>query len=378
MLRDEGRVSERERRPIVVFTGGGSGGHVYPALSVIEEMRRDADCVDEPEIVWIGSKKGVERRIVESTSIVYRTIAVGKLRRYVSIKNLIDLFRIFAGFVQSVFILARLRPMLLFSKGGYVSVPSIIAARVLGIPVFCHDSDFDPGLATRIGSLFAERVMVGYEESREFFGESVRDKLMVSGIPIRPEIFTGDAEKGRKAFRLGGERPVLLVLGGSQGAKRVNELIESVSGELTKTWTVVHQAGNDWHDSVGAPGYVVVRYLSDEYADVLAAAEIVVCRAGATTLWELAALRKAAILLPIGSDASRGDQLRNAEYFRRNGAALVMERAPYDPAEFLQLIGSLKNDPARRKRIGDCAHELIVTDGARRIARLICSRIGEV
>ncbi len=372
-------MNPQNQVPIVAVTGGGTGGHVYPALSVIAELRRICGSRRVSEFVWIGSKDGVERSIVAQNKLEYRSIAVGKLRRYFSLKNLFDMFRIGIGLIQSMFLLIRLRPAILFSKGGYVSVPPVIAAGILGIPVFCHDSDFDPGLATRIAARFAERILVGYEESRRYFNRAVQSRVFVSGIPIRKEVMAGDAEKGRQYLGFENNNPVMLVLGGSQGARRINELIADTRSELRKRWNIVHQTGDAWDaDRTADPaadGYISFRYLRDEYADVLAAAEVVVCRAGATTLWELAALGKTALLLPIGRDASRGDQIRNAEFFRSNEAALVIEGPRYDREDFLGVVDSLARDEERRKTFGRNARELITIDGAEKIAKLICNRI---
>jgi UDP-N-acetylglucosamine--N-acetylmuramyl-(pentapeptide) pyrophosphoryl-undecaprenol N-acetylglucosamine transferase len=313
----------------IVFTGGGSGGHVFPGLAVAEYLKTKWD----GEIVWIGSGKKIERSIVERWGLRFYSIPSGKLRRYFSLRNAADVFLTAAGLFAALALLRRLKPALLFSKGGYVSVPPVVAARLLGIPVFTHESDLDPGLATKINARFANRIFVAYEESTAFFRSGAA--VTVSGNPVRAEIYRGDRERGRALLGVPDGVPVLLALGGSQGSLEVNTMVREALPALTERFFVVHQTGEtDAVPAVPVPArsdpefdrrmYRAEPFITDEYPDILAAADLVVSRSGAGTLWELAATGTPSILVPLGGASSRGDQVRNAKLFEKLGAAAVL------------------------------------------------------
>lgn len=358
----------------VVFTGGGSGGHVFPGIAIIERLKSKRPDV---EIFWIGSGAKMEREIVGRFGIAYHAIPSGKLRRYLSFRNVIDVFKIIAGIAASVRLLRRLRPALVFSKGGYVSVPPVLAARVLHIPVFTHDSDVDPGLATRINSRFAERIFVAYEESRAFFPASRQGAIVVSGNPIRAEIMAGDAARGRKFVGAAQGKPMLLVLGGSLGAQQVNELIRKSSELLQQYYHIAHQTGPTGSAPTAAQSNFTVDFLASEYSDVLAAADLVVARAGGGTLWEIAARGKPSILIPLDTSSSRGDQLKNARRFEEHGAAIVLEGKDATAGSLSAHARRLAEDPEERARIGAAAHQLASIDAAECIADAILERVGE-
>jgi len=309
---------------VIVFTGGGSGGHVFPGLAVLEELKKKWS----GEFLWIGSARGIERGIVEKWGVPYRAIPSGKLRRELSIRNVFDAFRVVGGIFAAFFLLRRIRPVALFSKGGYVSVPPVIAARMCRIPVVTHESDADPGLATRINARFASVIFVAYDETRNYFPEGLRSRIQVSGNPVRPDIFSGDRLKGRRMIGAPEGKLVLLVLGGSQGAAQVNRLVEGALSGLVERFVVVHQTGQRKEGATApVPGsYFPVDFMQDEYSDILAAADLVLCRAGAGTLWELALTGKPSILVPL-EGATRGDQVRNAELFAARGAAYVLSES---------------------------------------------------
>lgn len=342
----------------IVFTGGGSGGHVFPGLAVIEELRGRHHC----RIVWIGSKRGIERGIIEAAGLDYVSIPSGKFRRYLDIQNVLDVFRVAAGLVAAIAILRKLRPTVVFSKGGYVSVPVVVAARILRIQCITHESDVDPGLATRINARFADAVLLAYEQAAAGIGRAA--EVTVTGNPVRRAIFEGDAEKGRSilaAERLG----IVFFVGGSLGARQINLLVAEMLDRLLQRYFVIHQCGKAESDFRGGR-YLRRQFIREEYPHFLAAADLVVCRAGANTLWELSGTRKPSILIPLDSGASRGDQLRNAEMYRRTGAALVHDGA--DAVDLFEKIDSLMKDAKQLNAMAEAAWKLGGRDAAGRIA----------
>ncbi|WP_455382804.1 undecaprenyldiphospho-muramoylpentapeptide beta-N-acetylglucosaminyltransferase [Salinispira pacifica] len=357
----------------IVFTGGGTGGHVFPGLAVLEELRRSF----AGEVHWIGSGNGMERKIVEEWGIPFHGIPSGKLRREFSFRNFTDLFRVIGGIFASYSVLRKLRPLALFSKGGYVSVPPVIAARLRGIPVVTHESDSDPGLATRINSRFADRICVPYPETAEHFPPPIRERVLVTGNPVRADVFRGRADAGHRIVDAPTGRPILLVLGGSQGARRVNRMVEEVLSQLCRDFYVVHQtgAGNSLNLQGPVAGYHPLPFIGKEYGHILAAADLIVSRAGAGTLWEIAVAAKPSILLPLSGSGTRGDQVRNAELFRARGAAVVLgEKA--SAADLAKAAAELAADPERRQRMGEAAAGIGNRDAAVRIARLIAQVAG--
>jgi UDP-N-acetylglucosamine--N-acetylmuramyl-(pentapeptide) pyrophosphoryl-undecaprenol N-acetylglucosamine transferase len=369
----------------IVFTGGGTAGHVFPALAVLDELVPRWG----GRVVWIGSSSGMEREILRRRAIPYYGIPTGKLRRYFSLANFLDLFRVLFGFFVSLAVLFRERPRLVFSKGGYVTVPPLAAARLLGIPSFTHESDLNPGLATRINARSAERVLVSFAQSAGYLRPALRAKVLHTGNPVRRALLGGNPAAGRARVGCPAERPLLLVLGGSLGSAFINEAVERGLPELTSRCFVVHQMGSAHYRSSGVPGsraeapigsraeaaamgYHPVAFLDEELPDLLAACDVVLCRAGANTLWELAALGKPAVLVPLGSGASRGDQQENARYFAGQGAALVVpeEEGGRLVAEVLGLLA----DRSRLAEMGRRMRELGQPEAAARIAELVLER----
>ena len=322
-------MEKQERASTIVFTGGGTGGHVYPGIAVIQVLRRKW----KGSFLWVGSRSGMERAIVEAAGIPFAGIPAGKLRRYVSFQNLLDVFRVARAVLASLRLFRRVRPVLVFSKGGYVSFPPVFAARLLGIPVLAHESDADPGLATLLSAPFAHRILVPYPESPEHFPSRFRKKLIVTGNPVREEIFSGRAEEGLRIAGFPGDRPVLLVLGGSQGAREINSLVREALDELLAFCRVVHQMGEGDYRPLEKEGYFARPYFSAELPHLLAASSAVVSRAGAGSLWEFLSLGLPALLLPLQGSGTRGDQVRNAELFERLGAARVFRRGGGEDGE---------------------------------------------
>lgn len=312
--------TKRTGKPLAVFTGGGTGGHVYPGIAVIERLRESGCC----DFLWMGSAGGMEEDIARSWDIPFRGIPSGKLRRYFSVRNFTDIPRICCGFFVAFFIFLRRRPAVVFSKGGYVSFPPVLAAWFLRIPAITHESDLDPGLATRLNAFFVKKICVPYEESREYFPSRFRRKLVVTGNPVRREIFGGRAEEGLRIAGFSADKPLLLVLGGSLGAREINELVRDSLDNLLPGVNIAHQTGGGGYGEISRPGYFAAPYFSWELPHLLAAAAAVVSRAGAGSLWEFLVTEKPALLIPLKALSSRGDQLRNARFFERLGVAKVL------------------------------------------------------
>ena len=364
----------------MLFAGGGTGGHVFPGIAVARRLM----ATRVVRVAWVGARNGMEQDIITRHGIEYFGIPAGKLRRYLSFRNLVDVFRIVAGLIVSLRLMGRLRPALLFSKGGFVSVTPVIAARLRGVPVVTHESDADPGLATRINARFALRVLVAYPHSIQHFPPAIRDRVAVTGNPLREDLFDGRRERGLEAagFPEQDARPVALFLGGSQGARQINELVEALLPDVLAAWRVIHQTGEGWaasgHAGVGAvmggaaerAGYFRAAFFRDELPHILAAADLVVCRAGAGTLWEVAALAKPMLLVPLAT-GSRGDQLRNARVFESAGAARVFTDASRLHEEISAAMDELAAEPQRGKEMGQNAHGMIHIDATAQIVTIL-------
>lgn len=346
--------------PCIVFTGGGTGGHIYPGIAVIDELRRLGFT---GRIAWIGSEKELDRSIVVDHGIEYFAIPSGKFRREITFQNLTDVGRIIAGYFRAKAVLKMLRPALLFSKGGYVSVPPCRAAAALGIPVFTHESDASPGLATRLNSAHAERILISWEDTARFFPQSLRSRIIRTGNPTRPELFEGNKGRGLQFLGFSDDRPVLFVLGGSQGAKQVNELVLSSLSNLCPAVQIAHQTGQAHYEEVlhAMPDDPAIRaayrplsYIGKEIADIYAASDIVAGRAGAGTVWEAASLGKPMILIPLSGTGTRGDQIENAALASKAGAAIVLESDKATPEAFAAAVQSYLNPEVRSAAANAC------------------------
>jgi UDP-N-acetylglucosamine--N-acetylmuramyl-(pentapeptide) pyrophosphoryl-undecaprenol N-acetylglucosamine transferase len=322
---------------------------------------------------WVGSKRGMDRSLVEKAGVEFYGIPAGKLRRYLSLSNILDVFKVAAGIARAFFLLRRLQPVVVFSKGGYVTVPVVLAARFLRIPAVSHESDAEPGLATRINSRFSNRILVSFSETVNFIPEAVRGKVEVSGNPVRSSLFSGNKSRGlEKAGH--GTKPVLLVLGGSQGARQINTLIEACLESLLAEFRIVHQHGS-WDDPPEpVSGYLPFDFIGEDLADFIAAAEIVVCRAGASTLWELAALGKPSVLIPLGTGSSRGDQQTNARIFAERGASVVLT-GDVSPEQLQSEVSALMKDTSRLETMAQAAKRLAERNGSEYISIILLEEI---
>ncbi len=371
--------------PVVAFTGGGTGGHIYPGLAVIEAMR---ELGFAGRVVWIGSKKESDRKAVEGSGVEYIAIPSGKLRRTLSFENLVDFFRVAAGYLRSRRIMRQLKPDLVFSKGGYVSVPPCRAAARLGIPFFTHESDLSPGLATRLNSRQAEAIFTSYDQTRDYLPAALRDRVVAVGNPVRAAFRRADAAQGRRFLKVPEGLPVVLFVGGSQGARQINGIVAAILGALTEKAFVVHQTGESAGSfagmegsaataGAGVPGrYAPFVYIREEMPEVLAAADIVVGRSGAGTLWECSALGKPMVLIPLCGSGTRGDQVDNARLFADAGAAKVLVGEEARPEAVLAAIQDYIEHPEKRATAGRAASALAGADAAREIARIIIDRVG--
>jgi len=350
----------------IAFTGGGTGGHIYPGLAVAERLLEGVGAGREYRVFWIGANRGMDRAIVEAAGLEFFGIPAGKLRRYLSLKTLPDAFRVAAGFFAARKILKKRKVHLLFSKGGFVSVPPCAAAASLGVPVFTHESDFSPGLATRLNLRFvrktAGRVFAAYSDTARFLP---KDIVTVSGNPVRSVFRKADPAKGRAFLGVGPEERVLLVLGGSQGAAEVNNLVRACLENLCRRYTVVHQygPGRSW-DVPQTRGHISFPYINAEMPHVLAAAELVLGRSGAGTVWESATLGKPMVLIPLSGPGTRGDQVENARFFEREGAALVLTGDEANAENLSETIDALARDTPRRERMAEASARIGSLDGA--------------
>jgi UDP-N-acetylglucosamine--N-acetylmuramyl-(pentapeptide) pyrophosphoryl-undecaprenol N-acetylglucosamine transferase len=369
----------------IAFTGGGTGGHIYPGLAIVSYLKN----LLPYRIFWIGSGNGMDRAIVESAGIEFFGVPSGKLRRYFSPRNFLDVFKIAAGFFAARKILKREGASFLFSKGGFVSVPPCAAARLMKIPVFTHESDFSPGIATRLNTRFAERVFIPYKESAVFFTGKAAKKVRVSGNPVRAEFAAADPAKGRAFLGLGGSERILLVLGGSLGSREINDLVKACLKRLTEVFTVVHQTGEgNIEDALkGNERYKPYAYFKDEIPHIIAAADLVLCRSGAGTIWECKFLKKPMALIPFRGSGTRGDQVENARLFEEAGAAVCFipdstENSSAESASAEKLSGlilSLARNPEKLKSMAEAkiggtsegnAADFIAREIAERIERI--------
>lgn len=303
----------------IVLTGGGTAGHVSPNLALLPHLVEKGYSVH-----YIGSHTGIEKSMTDLDGITYHAVQSGKLRRYFDLKNFSDPFRVLTGCIQSLNILKQIKPDVLFSKGGFVAVPVVWAAAKLGIPILCHESDITPGLANRLSGRYAQKICTTFPECAKALGA----KGVQTGTPLRQTLFEGSREKGLKQAGFDGTKPVLLMMGGSQGAQAVNKGLRSALPLLLKDFDVLHLCGKGNLDEtlMGTPGYCQKEFLSDELPDALAACDLVLSRAGANALCEFHALQKPMLLVPLPLSASRGDQILNADSYARRGLAHVLRQ----------------------------------------------------
>lgn len=308
----------------IILTGGGTAGHVTPNLALIPHLKERGY-----DIAYIGTRDGIEKKLLADYDIRYYGISAGKLRRYFDPKNFSDPFRVLKGFGDALKVLKEEKPDIIFSKGGFVSVPVIHAAHLKKIPCILHESDLTPGLANKLCIPFAKKVCCNFPETLQYLPP---EKTLLTGTPIREELRTGDAAAGRAFCNFTPDKPVIMVLGGSLGAKSINDCVRGAMDVLMKDFHIIHICGDEKMDNLKLtmPGYAQFEYVKSELKDLFALADVVVSRAGANSICELLALKIPNVLVPLSVKNSRGDQLLNARSFEAQGFSVVIEDEDLD------------------------------------------------
>ena len=323
----------------IVLTGGGSAGHVTPNLALIPLLQEHGW-----DIHYIGTQDGIERSLLAGVpGVTYHAISAGKLRRYRDLRNLTDPFRVVAGCGQAGAILKQVSPRVLFSKGGFVAVPVTAAAYFRHVPVVCHESDLTPGLANRISAKFATTICTTFDETAVMLGA----KGQATGAPLRDTLFAGRREEGLQLCGFSGQKPVLMMTGGGLGAQAVNECLRSALPALLPQFDIVHLCGKGNLTDIDQPGYRQFEYVEEGMPHLLASADLVLTRAGSNTIFELLALGKPHLLVPLPLSASRGDQLKNAESFAKKGYSMVLFQENMTPDTLTHALETLYTDRNR-------------------------------
>lgn len=321
----------------IVLTGGGTAGHVTPNIALLPSLIEAGY-----KISYIGSYDGIEKTLIEEQDIPYYGISSGKLRRYFDIKNFSDPFRVLKGFREARKLLKELSPDIIFSKGGFVSVPVVLAARKLKIPVIIHESDMTPGLANKLCVSSAAMICCNFPET---LNNVPSKKAIVTGTPIRRELLLGNKLRALNFCNFTANKPVLMVIGGSLGAAAINNAVRNILPDLLKEFQVIHLCGKGKTDPAleDMEGYVQYEYIKKELPDMFALADLVISRAGANAICEISALAKPNLLIPLPASASRGDQILNAQSFEKQGYSIVMEEESITPEKLLQAVHQLYN-----------------------------------
>lgn len=348
---------------------------MYPGVAVFENLPPAI----RASVIWIGSHRGIERTVVQAQGIPYVAIPTGKLRRYLSVENVIDLFRVILGFFAARRVLKRHGVGIVFSKGGFVAVPVVWAAASLGVPIVIHESDSDPGLATRITARLAYRILVAYPETGRSFRRSLWTRVEVVGNPVRRAIWDSSVAKMPDELGLQDQDlPVVLIFGGSLGAHQLNIIVRETIRSLTSVAMVIHQTGEHDRDMIprisadARPGRYLGRpYFADEFGAVLRRTDLAITRAGAGTLWELSATGTPAILIPLGTGSSRGDQIRNAERYAQAGAGIVIPSDEATPERVGSVVLKLLEDSDALHKMQTAAAGFGRRDSAGRIATIV-------
>jgi UDP-N-acetylglucosamine--N-acetylmuramyl-(pentapeptide) pyrophosphoryl-undecaprenol N-acetylglucosamine transferase len=352
----------------IVLTGGGTAGHVTPNMALIPVLREKGY-----DIHYIGSYDGIEKKLMEDMDIPYHGISTGKLRRYFNLKNFSDPFRVIKGLAEAKSLMKELKPDVVFSKGGFVAVPVVLAAHSRHIPIICHESDMTPGLANKIAIPRASKVCCNFPETVD---KLPKGKAVVTGTPIRKELFEGDPIAAMTFCGFKEMRPTLLIIGGSSGSVRVNEAIWSCIDEITKKYNVIHLCGKGkMNDKLkDKPNYVQFEYIKQELASLLALADVVVSRAGANAICELLALRKPSVLIPLSLEASRGDQILNAQSFAKSGYAKLLMEEDVTDKSLLAAIDEVYDNRQDYIKAMDCS---TTTDSITLITEMIDELAGK-
>lgn len=353
----------------IILTGGGTAGHVTPNIALLPRLRAAGY-----EISYIGSMDGIEKKLIQAQKIPYYGISSGKLRRYFDLKNFTDPFRVLKGFAEASSLMKKLKPDVVFSKGGFVSVPVVMAARRRRIPVICHESDLTPGLANKLSMPSATRICCNFPETLDYLP---REKAVLTGCPIRKELLEGSRTAALTMTGFTPHKPVLMVMGGSLGAASVNQAVRKALPELLKEYQVIHLCGKGKLDDSlkGTKGYVQYEYIGEELPDLFALCDLVISRAGANAICELLALRKPALLIPLSAHASRGDQILNARSFERQGFSMVLTEEELTAAHLTEAVRKLA---AHRQDYIDAMASCTQSDAIGVILKLIEEAAGQL
>ncbi len=313
----------------ILMTGGGTAGHVMPNLALFNDLKKSGY-----EIVYVGSKKGIEKTLVTNENIKYYSISSGKLRRYFSFQNFLDVFKVGVGIIQSFFIVMKEKPDVVFSKGGFVSVPVVIGAFLNFRKIIIHESDLSMGLANKIASKFAGKILTTF-----MFTTRVSKKAVWTGTPIRMELLKGDRKKALTFTGLNDDKPFIYLTGGSLGSKKLNDTLISALDDLTKDFNIIHQCGkNKYTEGLNYEGYRQYEFIKSELKDIFALSDIVISRAGSNSIFELLMLAKPNILIPLSKKASRGDQIENANVFYVEEFSYVIEEEDLNKKSFIDAV----------------------------------------
>ncbi|BFK81941.1 undecaprenyldiphospho-muramoylpentapeptide beta-N-acetylglucosaminyltransferase [Clostridium baratii] len=350
----------------IIMTGGGTAGHVTPNLALVPSLQEEGF-----EIKYIGSKDGIEKEIITSNNIPYYGISSGKLRRYFDIKNFTDPFKVIKGIHEARKILSKEKPDVIFSKGGFVTVPVVIAASMKKIPVIAHESDITPGLANKLASPFCDKLCVTFRESLQFVKNN---KGVLTGSPIRKEILSGSKAKGKEICGFKNDKDIILIMGGSLGSKVINDNIRKNIDNILKDNNIIHICGKGNVDESlkKLDGYKQFEYVSDELKHLMQSADYIISRAGANSIFEFLALKKPTLLIPLSKNASRGDQILNANSFKKEGFSLVMQEEELQEKGILEGIKMLKES---KQDLVKNMNESKLNDGVKEIINVIKSSI---
>ena len=357
---------QENEMPKVLLTGGGTAGHVTPNIALLPFLKELGF-----EIEYMGSYDGIEKKLVEQTGIPYTGIDSGKLRRYLSAQNLKDPAHILHGIREARAYMKKNRPDVVFSKGGFVAVPVVLAAHRFKIPVVIHESDLTPGLANRICIPRADKICYSFPETEQY----LKGKGIHTGLPIRTELLNGDPVKGRDVCGFADDKPVLMVIGGSLGSLNVNKAVREALPELLKTFRIAHICGAGKMDESlkGTEGYVQFEYVNEGLNDLMAMSDVFISRAGANVICEIQALRKPNVLIPLGTDASRGDQILNARSFERRGFSSVLMEEDLTTETLLAAVMEVFEHADKYKAAMD---EAETANAAEKVAGIIASMAG--
>lgn len=345
----------------IILTGGGTAGHITPNIALLPALKEAGY-----DIKYIGSKNGMEEDLIKAQNIPYEGISSGKLRRYFDLKNFTDPFKVLKGLFEAKSIIKKYSPDIVFSKGGFVSVPVVIAAALSKVPVIIHESDITPGLANKIATKFATKICTNFPETLQYLP---KNKAVLTGSPIRKELLCGNINEAKRLTGFG-DKPTLLIIGGSLGSVIVNNAVRKSLDDILKEFNVIHICGKGNKDEnlAGKSGYLQYEYVDKELKDFFALSDVVVSRAGANTICELLALRKPNLLIPLSGAASRGDQILNAESFENAGYSEVVDEESLVDISLSEKISELYKN---RQKYIDAMSKSDANNGVSNIIRLI-------